>query len=119
MKFPSFVKTQKYSRFEYSPRYYDAVKEEIDGKLRAAKARLKNGASDDEDENDHSSSISAAFSKRERKSSQASTVQLIIAAALLGTFVGWLFIGNDILYIFLILSPLYFYFRIKKKKSSN
>lgn len=111
MKFPSLFKTAKHSHFHYEPRYYDPVKEEIKKKMEAAqKAKATQEAN-----NDHydASSISAAFRNRERKSSQASTLQLIIAIALMGTFVGWLVYGNDIFYIFLLLSPLYFYFRFK------
>ncbi|MEO9802560.1 MAG: hypothetical protein ABJF04_04895 [Reichenbachiella sp.] len=109
MKFPSLIRTNKFSQFHYEPRYYDPIKEEIEGKLKAArtnkgKQSLSGG---------HASSISAAFRKRERKSSQTSIVQMLIAAAMLTTFVGWIFYGNDVFYIYLILSPLYFYFRLK------
>lgn len=109
MKFPFLIRTNKFSRFHYEPRYYDPVKEEIEGKLKAARARKNNPDQIDR----HASSISAAFRKRERKSSQTSVVQLLIAVAMLSTALGWWFYGNDIFYIFLFLSPLYFYFRLK------
>ncbi len=111
MKFPSFIKTSKYNRFNYEPRYYDPVKEEIKAKMEAARNRAENPTQP----NHYSSSISAAFSKRQKKSGQTSIVQMIIAVALFGTFIGWLYVGNDIFYIYLILSPLYFYFRLKGK----
>ncbi|MFY0625563.1 MAG: hypothetical protein JXR07_04680 [Reichenbachiella sp.] len=111
MKFPSFIKTSNHSRFHFEPRYYDPVKEEIKAKIEAAKKNAKNGDSS----SNYNSSISAAFSRRERKTGQTSMVQMIIAAALFGTFVGWMFYGNDVFYIFLVLSPLYFYFRLKGK----
>lgn len=109
MKFPSLFKTAKHSKFNYEPRYYDPIKEEIQRKLRIARQEQ---ASEGES-SQHTSSISAAFRRRERKSSQTSAIQLIIAVALLGTFVGWLFYGNDVFYAYLLLSPFYFYFRIK------
>jgi len=118
MKFPSFIKTTKYSQFNFEPRYYDPIKEEIEGKLRAARLRSQN-ESDSHDPSVYNASISAAFSKREKKTTQTSTVQLIIAAALMSTVVGWIFLGNDILYAFLVISPVYFYFRIKKRKKNN
>lgn len=115
MKFPSLIRTNKFSQFHYEPRYYDPIKEEIEGKLKAARANkgkenLNTG---------HASSISAAFRKRERKSSQTSVVQMLIAAAMLVTFVGWVFYGNDVFYIYLLLSPLYFYFRLKGRNKSK
>lgn len=114
MKFPFLIRTNKFSRFHYEPRYYDPVKEEIEGKLRAAKANKANtGRANPGGTNHHASSISAAFRKRERKSSQTSVIQLLIAAAMLTTALGWWFYGNDVFYIFLFVSPLYFYFRIK------
>lgn len=112
MKFPSLIRTNKFSQFHYEPRYYDPIKEEIEGKLKAARANKNKELTG----HGHASSISAAFRKRERKSSQTSVIQMLIAAAMLGTFVGWIFYGNDIFYIYLLLSPLYFYFRIKGRK---
>jgi len=113
MKFPSLFKATNYSRFHYEPRYYDPIKEEIKAKMEAAKSGVEHSTSTRE----FSSNISAAFSRRAKKSGQSSIVQLIIVVALFGTFVGWIFFGNDIFYIYLILSPLYFYFRIKGTSS--
>ncbi|SMD32378.1 hypothetical protein SAMN04488029_0723 [Reichenbachiella faecimaris] len=116
MKFPSLIRTSKFSQFHYEPRYYDPIKEEIEGKLKAARANKDT----ENPSTQYASSISAAFRKRERKSSQASVVQMLIAAAMLVTFVGWVFYGNDVFYIYLLLSPLYFYFRLKgRNKSKN
>jgi len=109
MRIPSIIKTPKYNRFKFEPRHYDPIKEEIEEKLRMAKAQKEF------DTTDYQSSISAAFSKRQKKNSQASTLQLILAIALMGTFVGWLFLGNQFFYVFLFLSPLYFYWRLKNK----
>ncbi|MEP2023385.1 MAG: hypothetical protein ABJH98_05430 [Reichenbachiella sp.] len=115
MKFPSLIRTSKFSQFHYEPRYYDPIKEEIEGKLKAARANQNK----DSNSNEYTSSISAAFRKRERKSSQASVMQMLIAAVMLVTFVGWVFYGNDVFYIYLLLSPLYFYFRLKGRNKSK
>lgn len=112
MKFPSIMRVSKYNRFEYQPRYYDPIKEKIDEKLRMARREVGR-----ENKGDYGSNISAAFQRRQRKSGQSSVLQLIIAVVLMGTFIGWLFYGNDIFYAFLIISPLYFYFRLKKKRT--
>ncbi|WP_420580810.1 hypothetical protein [Reichenbachiella sp.] len=115
MKFPSLIRTNKFSQFHYEPRYYDPIKEEIEGKLKAAQANKEKG----NHASAHTSNISAAFRKRERKSSQTSVIQMLIAAAMLGNFVGWIFYGNDVFYIYLLLSPLYFYFRLKGRNKSK
>ena len=88
MKIPSIIKTPKHNRFNFEPRHYDPVKEEIEEKFRAYKANK------DLNKNERSTSnISAAFSKRQRKNSQASAIQLIIAIVLMVTCVGWLFLA--------------------------
>ena len=113
MKFPSIMRIAKNNRFQYQPRYYDPVKEEIDEKLRMARREVAGKSN-----GDYTSNISAAFQRRQRKSGQSSILQLIIAVVLMGTFIGWLFYGNDIFYAFLLISPLYFYFRLKKKRTN-
>lgn len=112
MKFPSLFRTAKHQQFKFEPRYYDPIKEEIDQKLAAAKHELQKEKSGD---SNYQSNISAAFKRRQKAQSQTSVVQLLIAVILFGTFVGWLFYGNDVFYIFLLLAPVYFYFRIKGK----
>ncbi|PIB34670.1 hypothetical protein BFP72_04215 [Reichenbachiella sp. 5M10] len=116
MKIPSFIRTSKHSRFNFEPRYYDPVKEEIEGKMKAARERLKRNDADSPLP-EYTSSISAAFQKRERKSGQTSLIQMLLAAGMFGLVVGWFFYGNDVFYVFLLLSPLYFYFRLRKRKA--
>lgn len=115
MKFPSFIKTSRYSRFHIEPRYYDPIKEEIQGKLKAARERQNRGENE-EDSAFYQSSISAAFRNRERKTNQTSVLQLAIAVGLFAMLVGWWYLGNDVFYVFLLLSPLYIYFRLRKRK---
>ncbi len=111
MKFPSIVKVSRHNRFKYEPRYYDPIKEEIDEKLRVARKEIKEGA-----DMQYTSNISAAFQRRQRGTGQSSVLQLVIAVLLMATFIGWLFYGNDVFYGFLLLAPLYFYFRLKKRR---
>lgn len=114
MKIPSIIKTPRHNRFNFEPRHYDPVKEEIEEKIRAYKA---NKALNKSERN--TSSISAAFSKRQRKNSTASAIQLIIAIVLMVTCVGWLFYGNQIFYSYLLLSPIYFYWRFKNRRNRD
>ncbi|MFY0653097.1 MAG: hypothetical protein JXQ96_13740 [Cyclobacteriaceae bacterium] len=110
MKFPSIIKTPRHNRFNYEPRHYDPIKEEIEEKFKAVRAQKENANAAD-----YQSNISAAFRKRQQKGRQASAIQMIIAVLLMGTFVGWLFYGNQIFYAYLLLSPLYFYWRLKNR----
>jgi len=116
MKFPSFIKTAKHERFHYEPRYYDPIKEEIQGKIAAAKRQTELGKKHTEL---YSLNISAGFSKRERKSNQSSWVQMAIAAVLMGSFIGWLYLGEDFFYVYLFLMPVYLYFRLKKRTNNK
>jgi Flp pilus assembly protein TadB len=114
MKIPSIIKPPRHNRFSFEPRYYDPIKEEIEEKFRAFRANKELNKN-----NRNTSSISDAFSKRQRKNSQSSAVQLIIALLLMATCVAWLFYGNQIFYVFLIVAPIYFYWRIKNRAHNS
>ena len=115
MKFPSIIKTPRYSRFNYEPRYYDPIKEEINAKLEAARKEYAEKGKI----SSYTSNISQAFGNRERKSNQSSVIQLILAAVMLGSFVGWLKYGNDFFYTYLALFPIYIFYRIKTLRKKN
>lgn len=105
------IKTAKYSIFNFKPRYHDPVKEEIENKLKAAKSDSKKTESVSS-----SSYISTAFKRRTKQNYQSNMMQSIVIITLLGTFVAWLFYGNDVFYVLLLLFLGYFYFKLKKKK---
>ncbi len=108
------IKTAKHNIFSFEPRYYDPVKEEIEGKLKAAQDDV-----DHPESASRSSYISTAFKKRAKQNHKSNVMQLVIAMVLMGTFVAWLFYGNDVFYALLLISPGYFYFRIKKKTAKS
>ncbi len=112
MKFPSLFRTPRPQRFNVVPRYYDPIKEDIDNRTSRIKKEievLKDG------EPAQSSSISAAFSRRSRDNRKSSTVQLLLILFFITASVGYLQFGNNILYLFLIIVPIYLYFRMKGK----
>ena len=117
MKFPSFIKTAKYGRFNYEPRYYDPIKEEIQGKIAAAKRRAAAGETKDEVDA-YSMSISAAFAKRERKSNQTSWMQLSVAAGIMGGLVLWWYQAYEYALIVLVAGYIFFKFKQRAKKKS-
>lgn len=113
MRIPSIIRLPRYKSFDYAPRHYDPVKEDIAERTRRLKQEL-----DEDIENNHTSSIAGAFKRKTSTSFtgsnySASLVQLIIAVVLLGTFVGYLFYGNQVFYVLLLGAPVYLFFRLK------
>ncbi len=107
MKFPSFIKVNKYKRFEITPRYYDPIKEEIAQRTERIKREM-NG----EEPTYVSGRIS--FERKSASIPSQSFLQLIIASVLGLGVVGWLYFGNEILYALWLAVPVYLYFRFRK-----
>ena len=108
MRFPSLFRLPRSQQFEIKPRYYDPVKEFVKEREMLAKSRKDSGSED--------SAPRIAFNRRQSSAGlSASLLQLIIALLLGSLVVGWLYIGNDIVYFGLLLAPLYLYFRFRKK----
>lgn len=111
MKLPSLFKTPRPQQFNITPRYYDPIKDDIEVRTERIKSELnlKNNS-------DYRSNIAGAFNRREKQNRQASVIQLIFVTVFLVTAFGYIYYGNVIFYFFLLLVPIYFYFRIKKFK---
>ena len=109
MKFPSLSRLSKYKRFNFEPRYYDSVKEDIQNRTERIKGELKITSSQL-----HREQLKAAFSKRAKRENSSDFMQLLLIILLLGAFGGWLIYGNVVLYIFVVAFPLYLYFRTRK-----
>jgi len=110
MRFPSLFKTPKHQQFEIKPRYYDPVKEFIEER----RALVKGEQQAEQSDLPHVSRI--RFERRKKSSGlNTSLLQLVIALILTVMIVGWLFLGNDMLYFSFILVPVYLYFRIRKR----
>ena len=109
MRIPSLFRLPRSQQFEIKPRYYDPVKEFVEERKKLAK----------QSESEKPSDFSASHIRFERRKSSeglsASLIQLIIALLLAAMVVGWLYLGNDVIYYSLGLIPVYFYFRFKKK----
>ncbi|MBL6444863.1 hypothetical protein JMN32_00990 [Fulvivirga sp. 29W222] len=115
MKIPSLFKTPRNQRFNITPRYYDPVKEEIEQRTSRIKKELTIGEGDDVwDENISSSRIVGSF--RHGRSKTKSTVgmtQAVIVMLLVGGGAGYLYFGNLALYIFLLVSSVLLYLKVK------
>lgn len=111
MRFPSLFRLPSSQQFEIKPRYYDPVKEFVKEREMLAKSAKKHG----KDAGVYQPGRIEFQRKQTGMGASTSLLQLIIALTLGSLMVGWLYIGNDILYVGLILAPLYLYFRIRKK----
>ncbi|UII34965.1 hypothetical protein LVD17_14225 [Fulvivirga ulvae] len=115
MKIPSFFKTPRNQKFNIAPRYYDPVKEEIEQRTSRIKKELmlENGE-DVSDENFYNSRIVGSFRHgRSKTKSTAGLTQAIIIMLLVGGGAGYLYFGNLALYIFLLVSSVLLYLKVK------
>ncbi len=109
MKFPSLSRMPKYKRFNFEPRHYDPIKEDIQNRTERIKGELKITSSQS-----HREHIKSAFNNRARRDASSDFMQLLLIIIMLGAFGGWLYFGNVVLYVFVIIFPLYVYLRTRK-----
>jgi len=110
MRFPSLFRLPRTQQFDIKPRYYDPVKEFVE-----ERKALANKSDDEKNHMEYSASRIRFERKKSSDGLNTSLLQLVIALVLASLIVGWLYIGNDIVYYSLILIPFYFYFRFRKK----
>lgn len=109
MKFPSILKIPNYQRFNYEPRYYDPIKEDIDERRKKIRRRLD---ADKGRKQSSRSKIEGSFTRRAQREENAGFIRLIVAALLFGGVVGYLYYGNIALY--LTLTAVLVYLVLKK-----
>ena len=97
MKLPSIINIPAYLRFKYEPRFYDPVKEDIDGR----RTRIKRQIDGEKRRGTYSSAtrIEGSFTRRTPYEGKSSFLRLTIAAILFSGVVGFLYFGNIALYI--------------------
>ena len=109
MKIPSLSRMPKYKRFKFEPRYYDPIKEDIQNRTERIKGELKITSS-----HAHREHLRSAFSHRAKREKSSDFMQLLLIVIMLGTFGGWLIYGNVVLYVFIVVFPLYIFLRTRK-----
>lgn len=117
MKLPSIIKTPKYQRFHVEPRYYDPVKEEIEQRTEQIRKDLKIEAKSGTGEMGEgtASRIRGAFKMKRAKARGVNMMQAVIFVLLSAGAFGYIYYGNIALYIFLIVSSLLLYLKVKGK----
>jgi hypothetical protein len=108
MKFPSLFRIPNHTRFNYEPRYYDPVREELDVRVKQIKKEMER-----EKHLDMRTSMRESFERRKKASRYAGVNQIIVLTLIVGGTAGWLFYGNTALYILALIFPAYIYFRIR------
>ena len=109
MKLPSLSRLPKNKRFNFQPRYYDPIKEEIEE--RTSRIRKELGDSD-EYFREH---ISNAFRRRARTEKTSGIMQFIFIISFIVIFFGYIYLGNQIFYLFLLLIPLYIWMKRRNR----
>lgn len=111
MKIPSLTRIPNHKRFNFEPRYYDPVKEDIEERTARIEQEIRqfNG-----DRVSQRLGIAGSFARRANYTKNASILQLLIMIFLISLFGGYLLYGNSIFYVFLLIVPVYFYFRLKR-----
>lgn len=97
MKLPSIINIPAYQRFKYEPRFYDPIKEDIDGRRK----RIKRQIDGDRRRGTDSSitRIKGAFARRVPHEGKSSFLRLTIGVILFSGVVGFLYFGNIAVYI--------------------
>ncbi|SDK68336.1 hypothetical protein SAMN05421823_103276 [Catalinimonas alkaloidigena] len=109
----SFTKTSRHKRFNYEPRYYDPVAEELKQRTEAIKQEIEAARAYSKGTGNFSSAarISRGFARAKSQRKKTSFLQIFLIVVL-GTFcVAYLKYGNMALLILVFAVPVYFFAR--------
>lgn len=118
MKLPSIIKTPRHQRFHIEPRYYDPVKEEIEQRTAQIKRELELDSGRNNTDRARSATttrLRGAFASKRKKAKGINIMQAVIVLLLTGGIVGYMYYGNIALYIFLLVSSLLLWLKIRGK----
>lgn len=97
MKLPSIINIPAYQRFKYEPRFYDPIKDEIDGRRKRIRRQLDGDKRRGTDSS--KTRIEGAFARRVPHEAKSTFLRLIVAAILFSGVVGFLYFGNIAVYL--------------------
>tara|TARA_Y100000768_G_scaffold78549_1_gene55709 strand:- start:7707 stop:8021 length:315 start_codon:yes stop_codon:yes gene_type:complete len=103
MKFPSLVKLPKNKKFNVKPRHYDPIKDDIEQRV----SKIKN-------EKKKKLFINKFDNPTELEILKPGNLQLLLFILLSLVFIGWLYYGN-IIFILLVIIPLIYFYKLNKK----
>lgn len=109
MKLIPIFKMPRNKRFNFAPRYYDPIKEEV--KERTEMIRKHGDLSGAEF---YRSNISQAFARKSRRHTKGNALQFSFVILFAAVIIGYLYFGAAALYSFLIILPLYILIKLRK-----
>ena len=121
MKFLSlFNKAPQHQRFNYAPRYYDPIKEELEEREKRIKQDLARDRGE-QLEVSYRTRIAGSFQaarKRNKGGSGTSPMMMRLGAILFMVifFIAYLEFGRPVLYSLFAVVPIYFYIRFKNRQ---
>jgi len=110
MRFPTLTRLPKNKRFNFQPRYYDPIKEEIEERTSRIKGEIDRSKNSSYREN-----ISAAFRSRRRAEKKSGVMQFGFVLLFALIFFGYLLYGEKVFMAFLILIPIYIWLKLKRR----
>jgi hypothetical protein len=110
MRLPTLTRLPKNRRFNFQPRYYDPIKEELSERTSRIKSELEQSQTSTYREN-----ISAAFRRRRRAERKSGVMQFGFVIAFVLIFIGYLSYGEKIFFSFIILIPIYIWLKLKRR----
>jgi uncharacterized membrane protein YhaH (DUF805 family) len=123
MKLPSLVRVPKYRRFNFEPRHYDPIKEELKNRTERIENELKSSKDVKMDEFAVRQRISEAFVRdRNKTGGNLGSTQLFFVALISASFVGFWYIGLPAFIITGVIIFLYILYQkglLSFKKASN
>jgi len=109
MKLPSLTRLPKNKRFNFQPRYYDPIKEEIEERTSRIEQELGDSG---EYYREH---ISSAFRRRTRTEKTSGILQFIFVISFVVIFFGYIYYGNQIFYVFIVIIPVYIWMKRRNR----
>jgi hypothetical protein len=107
MRFPSLFRVPRHQKFNFEPRYYDPIKEEIQERTRRIEQELKGS------QGSGYTPGNISFQRKAAAAPSSSMLQLVIAAILGSLVVGWLYYGDVFLNVLWLAIPVYLFFRLR------
>ena len=103
MKFPSLIRLTKNKKFNYGPRHYDPVKEDLEQRISKIKHEKKRN-------------LPHNFFKKNKEKGilKPGNLQFFLILLLSFISIGWLFYGN-IIFLLLVTIPLIYFLKLNKK----
>ena len=110
MRFLSLTRLPKNKRFNFQPRYYDPIKEEIEERTSRIKSEL-----DPSESHNYRENISTAFQRRSRREKKSGLMQFSFVIIFSLILFGYIYFGEAILYVLLVFIPFYIWIKLRRK----